>query len=164
MIKKLFEKIKNSYLYDPETKRELPSSPLWAIADIANTPDHKMLMKGQMPKGGLSKEYIDNNIKLGMMAGSMTSPASNVRYTGKQGTKLLFKPKKQMTEEDVMVLDQVLGNVNKLKDLSFPDGNFLRNVLGSVSKGKPESLAHLPANQLINEAVRHANLAEKYRR
>jgi len=85
-----------------------------------------------------------------------------VQYAGKEGKQLIFSPHKIISAEDNKILTQVIGNVGRTKNLSYPDANFLRNVLKTTTNATDEAIDNLSGNQLINEVIRHANLADKF--
>lgn len=85
-----------------------------------------------------------------------------VQYAGKEGKQLIFKPKKIMDKQNIGVVDNILEQVGKTKDLSYVNWMDLKAVVKSITGASDEALNKLSPNKLINEAVRHTNLADGF--
>lgn len=85
-----------------------------------------------------------------------------VKYAGKEGKQLIFKPNKLMSSDNVQVVDNILEQVGKKKNLSYVDWMDAKQVLKSITGATDEALDKLTPNKLINELVRHTNIADDY--
>jgi hypothetical protein len=153
----------NQYVYNPETKDLFSQGLISRIADIA--PLQEKISKGEELTPEEKKKYKDSYMNMTMMTGTISTPKYTSpipKYTGKEGSKFLFKPKSLISKEDINVLDEVINEVNMDKELTVPNNNFLNNLLKSITGVSQDKLDDLTPTQKINEAVRQAKLAEKF--
>jgi len=75
--------------------------------------------------------------------------------------KMKFKPKAALTQEEINIVDQIIYNFNKTKDLSAPDAAFIDRVLTGKAGANIAQIDALSPSQRLNEVAKFSNISER---